>query len=88
MEVPEVNKQSKEIHGMLDANENFVLFNNDRTAKAVAEQHLARELETIHREGFVILEGVLNEHELNEIRAALAPHLKQNVLGRNNFEGR
>ena len=40
------------------------------------------------REGFVLFERVLDEAQLAEVRAALAPHLEADVTGRNEFEGR
>ncbi len=40
------------------------------------------------RDGYVIFENVLSDRELNDLKAALAPFLGQNLKGRNEFEGR
>ncbi|MGH8530745.1 MAG: phytanoyl-CoA dioxygenase family protein [Nevskiales bacterium] len=45
----------------------------------------AADLENIREQGFVILRALLSITQLEEIRAAVAPHLAQQ--GRNNFEG-
>ncbi|RMB08625.1 phytanoyl-CoA dioxygenase family protein [Eilatimonas milleporae] len=37
--------------------------------------------------GYVIFENVLNPREVAAIREALAPHLKRDISGRNDFEG-
>src|SRR6476661_4729083 len=39
------------------------------------------------RSGYLILERVLPPERVAEIRAALAPHLAHDLLGRNDFEG-
>lgn len=39
------------------------------------------------RDGYVIFPAVLSGRELEDLRAALAPHLERNVRGRNDFEG-
>ena len=48
---------------------------------------LDEELEQFERDGFVILESVLNASELAEITAALAPYEANRPMGRNAFEG-
>ena len=45
------------------------------------------EIATLDRDGFVILESVLDARELEEIVAALAPHEGARPRGRNEFEG-
>ena len=37
--------------------------------------------------GYVVLEGLLDEDEIGEVRDALAPLLTQGPSGRNDFEG-
>jgi ectoine hydroxylase-related dioxygenase (phytanoyl-CoA dioxygenase family) len=39
------------------------------------------------RDGYVIFDSVLSASEIDELRAALAPHLAANIAGRNDFEG-
>jgi ectoine hydroxylase-related dioxygenase (phytanoyl-CoA dioxygenase family) len=41
----------------------------------------------IRREGFVVLPGVLSPGEVTAMRAALAPYLQGELMGRNDFEG-
>jgi len=41
----------------------------------------------IREDGYVVLPELLSKGDLDEIRAALAPHLGRRALGRNNFEG-
>ena len=43
--------------------------------------------EEFDRRGYVILERVLSQAKVAEIRAALAPHLARDLKGRNDFEG-
>src|SRR5688572_20568491 len=43
--------------------------------------------DTIRREGFVVLRGVLSPAEVASMRAALAPWLRGELMGRNDFEG-
>src|SRR5215210_1789834 len=43
--------------------------------------------EEFDRSGYLIFERVLPADRLAEIRAALAPHLARDLLGRNDFEG-
>jgi ectoine hydroxylase-related dioxygenase (phytanoyl-CoA dioxygenase family) len=52
-----------------------------------AEDRVARDLEAIHEQGFVVIEGLLADDDLGEIRRELAPHLASDPCGRNNFEG-
>jgi len=42
---------------------------------------------TIRQDGFVVREGVLSPAEVAAMRAALAPHLQRQWMGRNDFEG-
>ena len=42
---------------------------------------------TVRREGFVVLEHVLSPVEVAAMRAALAPYLLGEHMGRNDFEG-
>ncbi|WP_254774508.1 hypothetical protein [Marinobacter sp. AC-23] len=46
---------------------------------------VAQDFETLQKNGYVIIEGLLNDSELESIRAATSPLL--NKPGRNNFEG-
>ena len=43
--------------------------------------------EEFDRSGYLIFERVLAPERVAEIRAALAPHLARDLLGRNDFEG-
>ena len=43
--------------------------------------------EEFDRGGYLIFERVLAPDRVTEIRAALAPHLARDLLGRNDFEG-
>src|SRR6187549_3596858 len=43
--------------------------------------------EEFDRSGYLIFERVLPPERVAEIRAALAPHLARDLLGRNDFEG-
>src|SRR5215813_5553043 len=43
--------------------------------------------EEFDRRGYLIFERVLDADRVAEIRAALAPHLARDLLGRNDFEG-
>ena len=40
-----------------------------------------------HEQGFVVIEGLLSDDDLGEIRRELEPHLASDPCGRNNFEG-
>ncbi len=42
---------------------------------------------TIRRDGFVVLPGVLSPAQVAAMRAALAPYLQGQLMGRNDFEG-
>jgi len=53
------------------------------TPDTEAEAHVG----TIAREGYVVLESVLAPDEIAAMRAALAPHLSGEHMGRNDFEG-
>jgi ectoine hydroxylase-related dioxygenase (phytanoyl-CoA dioxygenase family) len=48
---------------------------------------VALDLAKVRESGFVVLEGLLSEADLAEIRRELAPHLAADPCGRNNFEG-
>jgi len=39
------------------------------------------------RDGYIVFENVLSSDEVGKIHDALAPHLSQNIQGRNDFEG-
>ena len=43
--------------------------------------------EEFDRRGYLIFEHVLSQDRVDEIRAALAPHLARDLKGRNDFEG-
>lgn len=45
------------------------------------------ELEAIREHGYVVLDNVLGAAELEGLRDALRPHLRERGAGRNNFEG-
>jgi len=45
--------------------------------------HLAR----IREQGYTIIEGLLDQHQVEHIKACLAPWLQGKLMGRNNFEG-
>jgi ectoine hydroxylase-related dioxygenase (phytanoyl-CoA dioxygenase family) len=46
-----------------------------------------RDVAEIRRRGFVILERFLGPGDVGAMRAALRPHLRSDLFGRNNFEG-
>jgi ectoine hydroxylase-related dioxygenase (phytanoyl-CoA dioxygenase family) len=46
-----------------------------------------QDAEQIRRRGFVVIESLLAEDLIAEMRDALSPHLRSEHLGRNNFEG-
>jgi ectoine hydroxylase-related dioxygenase (phytanoyl-CoA dioxygenase family) len=48
---------------------------------------VTRDVAAIREHGFVVIPGLLNEEEIRGHRAALAPHLRSELFGRNNFEG-
>jgi len=48
---------------------------------------VSESLAAYHKQGFVILRGLLSPAELAELRGALAPYLETGAHGRNNFEG-
>lgn len=48
---------------------------------------LAQDLAALEAQGFVVLPELLSSAECDHIRATLAPHLDQGLLGRNPFEG-
>ena len=52
-------------------------------ADAVADAHVG----TIRRDGYVVIPDVLSAAEVAAMRAALAPHLEGQRMGRNDFEG-
>jgi ectoine hydroxylase-related dioxygenase (phytanoyl-CoA dioxygenase family) len=49
----------------------------------VADAHV----ETLQREGYVVLPNLLSPEQVAEMRDALAPHLQGRLMGRNDFEG-
>jgi ectoine hydroxylase-related dioxygenase (phytanoyl-CoA dioxygenase family) len=51
------------------------------------DEQLAHDLAAIRENGFVVIERLLSEDELAEIRHELEPHLASDPSGRNNFEG-
>jgi len=53
----------------------------------VSDAELAQDLATLDAQGFVVLPELLSAADCAEIRAALASHLDQGLLGRNPFEG-
>jgi ectoine hydroxylase-related dioxygenase (phytanoyl-CoA dioxygenase family) len=53
------------------------------TPDAAADAHV----ETIRRDGYVVLPAVLSAAEIVAMRAALAPHMQGRRMGRNDFEG-
>lgn len=55
------------------------------TSLRVDAAQTSTDLKSIHENGFVIIPALLSAAQLDEIRAAVAPHLAQQ--GRNNFEG-
>jgi ectoine hydroxylase-related dioxygenase (phytanoyl-CoA dioxygenase family) len=54
----------------------------------LAPDTLAQELDALDEHGFVVLPALLGAHEIEAIRAALAPHFATTPTGRNAFEGR
>jgi len=54
---------------------------------AVTPDVVARDVARMREDGFVVVEGFLSPSEVEECRAALAPHLARELFGRNSFEG-
>jgi ectoine hydroxylase-related dioxygenase (phytanoyl-CoA dioxygenase family) len=54
---------------------------------APSEEQIAHDLAAIREHGFVVIEGLLSERDLAEIRRDLTLHLASDPCGRNNFEG-
>ncbi|MFT6436629.1 MAG: ectoine hydroxylase-related dioxygenase (phytanoyl-CoA dioxygenase family) [Candidatus Azotimanducaceae bacterium] len=52
-----------------------------------AVMDLAEHLSEIDTKGYTILENVLSNDEVADVKQALSPWLKQELMGRNNFEG-
>src|SRR6185369_8524791 len=48
---------------------------------------VARDVAEIERRGYIVLERFLDDDDLAAMRAALRPHLRAELLGRNDFEG-
>lgn len=48
---------------------------------------LAEHLSEIDTKGYTVLESVLSNQEVVDVKQALAPWLKRELMGRNNFEG-
>lgn len=44
-------------------------------------------LEALAVDGFTVIEGLMSDQLMDQIRAELAPYLKREKMGRNNFEG-
>lgn len=61
----------------------------DRTTTKDPAQNpeLAIRLDEISESGFTILPSVLSSSDMNDVRRELAPYLRQEKMGRNNFEG-
>jgi ectoine hydroxylase-related dioxygenase (phytanoyl-CoA dioxygenase family) len=53
----------------------------------MVEAAARRDVEAIRAEGLVVIEGLLAAAELRACREALAPHLENELFGRNPFEG-
>lgn len=45
------------------------------------------DLAAIEEHGYALIPGLLDRTTLDDVRATLAPHLREELLGRNNFEG-
>jgi ectoine hydroxylase-related dioxygenase (phytanoyl-CoA dioxygenase family) len=54
---------------------------------ASPDDEAARDVAAIRARGFVVIPDLLSADQLAGMRAALAPHLRAELLGRNNFEG-
>jgi len=52
-----------------------------------SDEQRASDLAAIQGDGFVVIDALLSDTDLAEIRRALAPHLASDPSGRNNFEG-
>jgi ectoine hydroxylase-related dioxygenase (phytanoyl-CoA dioxygenase family) len=48
---------------------------------------VTQDLASIEEQGYVCIPGLLDRATLDEVRAGLAPHLREELLGRNDFEG-
>jgi ectoine hydroxylase-related dioxygenase (phytanoyl-CoA dioxygenase family) len=56
-------------------------------AAPLTNEDTARDLEALRTEGWVVIPELIPEDVRAEMRAALAPHLQSEYLGRNDFEG-
>ncbi len=61
---------------------------NDALASWLAGRSFEDWCEQFDRDGFIIFENVLAKNRVEDIRDALTPYLEENVIGRNEFEGR
>lgn len=59
----------------------------EQAAPWLKERSFASLKEEFDRSGYLIFERVLPADRVAELRAALAPHLARDLLGRNDFEG-
>ena len=86
---PKIRAQSRDIHGSFQANPHAAVFVTGpdlaSAASSCTSPDVAAELAALERDGFVILRDVLGRAELQALRTALAPHLRE--TGRNRFEG-
>jgi len=60
---------------------------NGSVARVAPDPEADAHVRTIEREGFVVLSEVLSGVEVGAMRAALAPYLQGQHMGRNEFEG-
>jgi ectoine hydroxylase-related dioxygenase (phytanoyl-CoA dioxygenase family) len=58
-----------------------------RRSPAVAAPDVRRHVERIEADGYVVLPGLVDTHELDPIRRQLGPYLADAPCGRNDFEG-
>lgn len=83
-------KKSKKIESVLELHEDIAnthkAFNVDEVnSSELLKMEVAEDFKTVQEKGYVIIEGLLTEAKLKEIRRITLPLL--NKLGRNNFEG-
>ena len=54
---------------------------------ADSSREVERQVEAIHRDGYVVVPDLLSAREIESVRRALAPSLGGKHFGRNDFEG-
>jgi ectoine hydroxylase-related dioxygenase (phytanoyl-CoA dioxygenase family) len=63
------------------------VFGSEAPPPPAASPEALDAVEAIRRDGYAVLEGLLSDGEIAEIKASLAPWLRGELMGRNDFEG-